>query len=103
MRYLFWGVLSLFIASCSGTSADVCREYAGPTGIEASRSMDRVTAKSREATVELASITPEGIAYGTGTLFKYKAIQWSLRRLTSLGVWRVGYWSWTALKRHLRA
>jgi len=72
MRYLFWGVLSLFLASCSDTTADVCREYAGPTGIEASRSMDRVTAKSREATVEVASITPEGIAYGTGTLFKYK-------------------------------
>ena len=72
MRYLFWGVLSLFAASCTGANADVCRALAGPTAIETSRSMDRVTAKSREATVELASVRPKGIAYGTGTLFKYK-------------------------------
>jgi len=72
MRYLFWGVLSLFLASCTGISVDACRVFVGPAGIETSRSMDRVTAKSREATVELASITPKGIAYGTGTLFRYK-------------------------------
>ena len=44
MRYLFWGVLSLFLASCTGTNVDVCRALAGPTAIETSRSMDRVTA-----------------------------------------------------------
>jgi S1-C subfamily serine protease len=72
MRYLFWGVMSLFLASCNSTSAEVCREFAGPAGIEASRSVDRLTAKSREATVELASIRPGGVSYGTGTLFRYK-------------------------------
>ena len=72
MRYLFWGVLSLFLASCNSTSVDTCREFAGPAGIEASRSVDRLTAKSREATVEIISMRTEGIAYGTGTVFRYK-------------------------------
>lgn len=72
MRYLFWGVMSLFLASCNSASVDVCWETAGPTGIETSRSVDRLTAKSREATVEIASIRQGGVSFGTGTLFRYK-------------------------------
>jgi S1-C subfamily serine protease len=73
MRYLFWGVLSLFLTSCDVTNVEVCREFAAPAGVEEiSRSSDRLTAKTREATVELVSLRPQGMAYGTGTLFTYK-------------------------------
>ena len=51
---------------------DVCGSSFKTTEIQVVKSTTRLASDSRNATVEVFSIRPEGVAFGTGTVFKYK-------------------------------
>ncbi len=72
MRYLFGGILSLLLIACQSTSLDVCSGGFGTTEVQVVKSTTRLASDTRSATVEVFSIRERGVAFGTGTVFKYK-------------------------------
>jgi len=72
MRYLFGGILSLLLIACQSTSFDVCSGGFETTEVQVVRSTTRLAGNTRNATVEVFSVRPQGVAFGTGTVFKYK-------------------------------
>jgi len=72
MRYLFGGILSLLLIACQSTSLDVCSGGFGTTEVQVVKSTTRLASDTRGATVEVFSVREQGIAFGTGTVFKYK-------------------------------
>tara|TARA_R110002072_G_scaffold295443_1_gene466424 strand:+ start:2563 stop:3270 length:708 start_codon:yes stop_codon:yes gene_type:complete len=72
MRYLFGGILSLLLIACQSTSFDVCAGGFETTETQVVKSTTRLAGDTRSATVEVFSIRPQGVAFGTGTVFKYK-------------------------------
>jgi S1-C subfamily serine protease len=73
MRYLFWGVLSLFLmASCTPRSFDVCSAVQHTTEFNIFKTRKSLTADSRGAVVKVYSVTELGRGVGTGTVFEFK-------------------------------
>jgi S1-C subfamily serine protease len=72
MRYLFGGLLSLSLIACHAPSFDICGTDFEFNRVEVVKATTRVADNSREATVKVFSFRPEGKAFGTGTVFKYK-------------------------------
>ena len=72
MRYLFGGILSLLLIACQSTSFSVCGNDFEAFETQVIRSTTRLASDSRNATVEIYSHRPKGVAFGTGTVFKYK-------------------------------
>ena len=72
MRYLFGGILSLLLIACNSTSLGVCGTAFETTEVQVVKSTTRLASDTRSATVEIFSIRANGVAFGTGTVFKYK-------------------------------
>ena len=72
MRYLFGGLLALSLVACYAPSFETCSTDFELTRIEVTKATTRVADNSREATVKVFSLRPDGKAFGTGTVFKYK-------------------------------
>lgn len=72
MRYLFGGILSLLLIACQSQSFGVCSTDFKTSEAQVVNSATRLASDSREATVMVHSIRPQGKASGTGTVFKYK-------------------------------
>ena len=72
MRYLFGGLLSLFLNACCPTSYELYAQVVETVEIKATKTVSRLANNSRNATVEVYSYRPEGLVSGTGTVFKYK-------------------------------
>jgi S1-C subfamily serine protease len=72
MRYLFGGLMSLSLIACQSPSFEVCDVNLGFNKVQAMSATTRVAEKSRASTVKVVSVRPNGKAFGTGTVFKYK-------------------------------
>ena len=72
MRYLFGGLISLSLIACQSPSFEVCDVSLGLNKVQAMSATTRVAEKSRVSTVKVVSVRPNGKAFGTGTVFKYK-------------------------------
>ena len=72
MRYLFWGVMSLLAVSCTAAPLGVCLTDGSTETRRVVKTKTRLEAQTRNATIKVMSYKDEGIAMGTGTMFKYK-------------------------------
>ena len=73
MRYLFWGVMSLLLASCNSTNVDICNTSESVSTMQVVKTATSLIARSRNATVRILSVGPnDGVSIGTGTAFRYK-------------------------------
>ena len=73
MRYLFWGVMFLFLTSCNNMSVEVCSTSENTSTMQVVKTTTSLIARSRNATVRILSIGPnDNVSIGTGTAFKYK-------------------------------
>ena len=72
MRYLFWGVMSLLVASCISPPMGVCSTLDGADIHRVVKTKTRLEAQTRNATVKVMSHKDDGIAMGTGTVYRYK-------------------------------
>ena len=72
MRYLFWGVMSLLMLSCTASSFEVCSTLGDTDEYRVVKTETRLEAQSRNATVKVMASKDGQIAVGTGTVFRYK-------------------------------
>ena len=72
MRYLFGGLMSLSLLACQSPPFEVCDVNLGFNKVQVMSATTRVAEKSRASTVKVVSVRPNGKAFGTGTVFKYK-------------------------------
>ena len=72
MRYLFWGIMSLLMLSCTAPSFEVCPTSGNIEEYRVVKTETRLEAQSRGATVKVMASKDGHIAVGTGTIFRYK-------------------------------
>ena len=72
MRYLFWGIISLLMLSCTAPSFEVCPTSGDTEEYRVVKTETRLEARSRNATVKVMASKDGHIAVGTGTIFRYK-------------------------------
>ena len=71
MRKLIGGLLSLLFVGCYAPQPAVCASTTELSETTMVKTSTRLESKSRGATVEIYSTRPDGLSFGTGTLFKY--------------------------------
>lgn len=72
MRYLFGGILSLLMLSCTAPSLDVCLNTGDTEEYRVVKTETRLEAQSRDATVKVMASSDGQIAVGTGTVYRYE-------------------------------
>ena len=71
MRGLIGGILSLLFIGCYTSAPAVCDNVSQLSETAMIKTSTRLESKTRGATVEIYSTRPDGLSFGTGTLFKY--------------------------------
>ena len=72
MRYLFWGVMSLLAVSCTAAPLGVCLTDGSSETQRVVKTKTRLEAQTKNATIKVMTYKDDGIAMGTGTMFKYE-------------------------------
>ena len=72
MRYLFWGVMSLLLLSCTAAPIGVCPLDGNSEVHRVVKTKTRLEAQTRNATIKVVTYKDDAIAMGTGTIYNYK-------------------------------